>query len=327
MDIVPFEAGDNMPIDHRTNKPMVAEGDWAYTYEYWVHRGVGPLNNETVICPERTYKQPCPLCEHRRELIAEKAFDAEKMGELLCKQRNLYNVICYDTDKEERKGVQLLDVANFYFEKHISKLATKPVHKRRGSKTKSADPFKNFADPSDNGVSIEFSIEAAKSKNDFDTWMGHQLIERDYDLDEEWLGAALQLDQIVDVKSYEELYQVYYDEEYKGDDDDEEEEEESPRGRRRRRRSEEEEAEEIDEDEYAEEPEEDEEEEEQPRRRRGRSSSRRRDTKKKLKKNVCPEGGEFGTDFEEFDACDNCPNWDACEEASGEVEEEEEEED
>ncbi len=218
LDIVPFLAGNNMPIDMKTGEPMVAKGGWAYVYEYWSHRGVGPLENETVICLERTYKLPCPICEHRKELVAEKAFDSEKMGELLSKQRNLYNVVSYDTDKEEEKGVQLLDVSHFYFEKHISKLARKAVRRKRGSKLKSADPFKNFADPSDSGVSIEFSIEGAKTKNDFDTWMGHQLVERDYNLDAELMDAALQLDQIVEVLSYGELYKIYYDEDYEGDE-------------------------------------------------------------------------------------------------------------
>ena len=347
VDIIPFQAGDNMSLDMKTGEPMAKEDDWGYTYEYHQHRGVGPLENETVICLERTFKKPCPICEHRKELIAEKTFDSEKMGELLCKRRNLYNIVCYDTDKEEEKGVQLMDVSNFYFEKHISKLASKVVRRKRGSKLKSADPFKNFADPSENGVSIEFSIEGAKTKNDFDSWMGHQLIERDYDLDQELLKTALQLDQIVEVLTYEELYKLYYDEDYEGEPDEdevageeepEEEEEDLDDMTRKELKAYIKENDldvsvtkgmddedivtaiqnEIDDNKgnTDEEEEEEEEEEEKPKRRSRRGSKK----KKRVKKNECPEGGVFGEDFEEFDACDNCKNWDACEEKANEDE-------
>jgi len=226
-DIIPFQAGKDMPIDPESKKRMTKVGDWAYSFEYWQHAGIGPLENERVICCEKTWMEPCPICENRRELISEKAFDDKKMSNLYAKRRNLYNVVCYDSDKEEEKGVQLFDVSHFYFEKHISKLAAKAVRRKRGSKLKVADPFKNFADPSEDGVSIEWSIEGAtKSKNDFDTWMGHQLVEREYALDEKLLDSALQLDQIVEHLSYAELYKKYYDEVYEGEGEDGAEEEE-----------------------------------------------------------------------------------------------------
>ena len=349
IDIVPFIAGSNIAIDMKTGEPLVEEGDWAYTYEYWRHSGIGPLENETVICPERTYKTPCPICEHRRELSAEKAFDAKKMPELLSKQRNIYNIACYDTEKEEEKGAQVMDVAHFYFEKHISKLASKPVRRKRGSKLRSADPFKNFADPSDGGVSVEFSIEGAKTKNDFDTWMGHQLIERNYNIDAALMDAALQLDQVVEVLSYEELYKIYYDEDYEGDEgrdergrgapEEEEEGEEEPEpddtdeledmDRRELKALLKEE--EIDftvykqteddeirgvireargDEEREDEPEEEPEEEE------GKQTRRRRKPTGESKRQKCPAGGNFGDDYEEFDDCDDCDIWERCEKAA-----------
>lgn len=249
IDIIPFECGDDMPWDFEKKRVVTAEGSWDYTFEYWRHSGIGPLENESIICVEKTWKEPCPICEHRRELIAEKAFDSEKMGNLYSKRRNLYNLVCYDTEKEEERGVQLIDVTWHWFEKYISKLATKAVHRKRGSKLKVADPFKNLADPSENGVSIEWTIEGARTKNDFDDWMNHQLVQREYDLDEALLDAALQLDQIVEHLSYAELYERYYDEKYEA-----EEEEESGR---RRKHSRDEDEEEVEEDEPEEEEESD----------------------------------------------------------------------
>jgi hypothetical protein len=260
IDFIPFECGDSMPWDFDKGRIMAEEGQWHYTFEYWRHNGIGPLENQRVMCPEKTWKEPCPICEHRRELDAEKAFDKEKMGSMIPKRRNLYNVVCYDSGKEEDKGVQLFDVTWHWFEKYTSKLAGKAVRRRRGSKVKVADPFKNFADPSKNGVSVEWSIEGAKSKNDFDDWMNHQLIQRDYDLDEGLLDAALQLDQIVEHLTYAELYQKYYDEPYEGEEEEEEGQETSGRRRsRKRNRVEEDEPEDVEELEEEEEaPEEDE---------------------------------------------------------------------
>ncbi len=41
----------------------------------------------------------------------------------------------------------------------------------------------------------------------------------------------------------------------------------------------------------------------------------KKEKKGKGKKKKCPGGGKFGRDFEKFDECDECPHWDACEEA------------
>jgi len=349
IDIVPFQAGSDMPFDMEKGRRMTKEGNWAYTFEYWTHSGFGPLENERAVCPERTWKESCPLCEHRRELIAEKAYDEKKMN-LYPKRRNLYNCVCYDTDKEEEKGVQLFDVTWHWFEKYIAKLAPKAVRRKKGSNLKVASPFKNFADPSENGVCIEWTIEAAKSKNDFDDWMNHQLVQRDYALDEELLDSALQLDQIVERLSYAELYKKYYDEVYEGEEGEEEEvEEEGDEEEEEVEEGDEEEVEEEgDEDDLdtfdrselkqilkdqeidfkvyksteddeireairaarSEEEEEEEEEEEVKPRKKGKSS--KSTPKKKTGKAVCPAGGTLGADFEDFDECDSCNMWNAC---------------
>lgn len=318
IDIVPFVAGDNMPIDLETKKPMKKKGQWAYTFEFWWHVEIGPTESDRVICPEMTYGEPCPICEHRRELIADRSYNKREHGRsMMPKRRNLYNIICY-VGKEEDKGVQLMNAAHFYFQKHIQKLASKAVRRRKSGKgSAKMDPFKNFADPSKNGVSIAWSIEKAVTKEDFDSWMGHSLENRDYDLEEALLDNALQLDQIVEVKSYGEIYELYYDEAY---------EEEDKRGRGRRRERDEEEEEEDRGSRRGRRRERDEEEEEEPRRGRGRRSrdeeeeeepqirrrgkgdrkGKRRGRDKEEEDIECPADAVFGKDYDQYEECDDC---------------------
>jgi len=71
------------------------------------------------------------------------------------------------------------------------------------------------------------------------------------------------------------------------------------------------------------EPEEKEEKEEEPEPKSTRKKSSKKASKKTSKKSSdgddpeCPEGGTFGKDCDKFDpGCDECPHWDACDEAS-----------
>lgn len=222
IDLVPFEMGDRSPLNLDTGESAVAEGEWAYNLDFWVHFNLGPGEDQSAVCPERTYGEPCPICEHMRELRNDGA-DKDVWIPLSPKRRNLYNVVCYNSEKEEAKGVQVWHVAYNRFQKIIKKLAEKSSRRRQrkkgqGSKVE-VDPVVNFCDPTDEGKSISFSVEKAKSKNDFDEYIGHTLEDRDYELDDDIMSAAHQLDQLIEVLSYKELFELYHDEAYDEDDE------------------------------------------------------------------------------------------------------------
>ena len=188
IDIVPYYAGKYDPASE--------EGDATYTFEYQMHR-VGP-NNTEYICPGM-YGKPCPVCEYRNKL-REKNDDRYK--DYWPKVRNMYNVIVYDDKQETRKGVQVWDVANFYFEKPLMAISRKPS--RGGKKEKTI----NFVHPR-KGKSVTFTIDPPKSKDDYRKYVGHAFDDRDYEIDEDTIDNAFQLDSIVSRASYDEIKDTF----------------------------------------------------------------------------------------------------------------------
>ena len=209
IDILPYIAGPN---DRDT-----PEGKPTYTFEYEVHRGVGP-NNLMFLCLEKMFGKPCPICEHRMQLI-EQGADKEVWKPLFPKKRNLYNVIVYDRGEEE-KGVQIWDEAYFYSEKNIVSIS-----KKRGRGGKPGELI-NFSDV-DNGKSISFIIEPPQSKEDYRSYTGFAFEDREYEIEDDLLEDCFTLDEIISIPDYDTVSEIYWGSKQKDDD-------ESPRRKKRR---------------------------------------------------------------------------------------------
>jgi hypothetical protein len=83
---------------------------WERTF--YVHRGIGP-NTESFLCPAKNFKEPCPVCEHRLELMQDEDESSEKQRkELAPKQRQL--ILIFDR-KDPDRGIQLMDQSFFAF--------------------------------------------------------------------------------------------------------------------------------------------------------------------------------------------------------------------
>jgi hypothetical protein len=189
IDIVPYIAGKNDP----------EPGEWAYTFEYWYHRNIGP-GNEPVICLQATFDKACPICEFQQKL--RDCGETEEAKKFWPKRRNLYNVICYDKGQRE-KGIQVLDVSWHYFEKYLAKISEK-LNRRTGE-----PETINFASPNKReGRSIEWTIEPAKGENDYPDWIGHTFDRRDYEISNKDIDATYVLDEIVVIKSYDEIAEL-----------------------------------------------------------------------------------------------------------------------
>src|SRR4030066_363029 len=209
IDIVPFDMGANSPVDR--GRPLTPEGEPDYVLDIWVHYGEGVAGDQSVVCLAKTYEKKCPICEHRTQLLGDG--DQDGAEALKPKRRTLYNVVCYDSAAEESKGVQVWNVAFFYMEKHLLKLAKQPIRAGRSD----IDPYINFASEYSDGKSISFEIS---DSGEYKEYAGHKLIDRDYDLPQEIVDSAYQLDQLIYIPSYEEIHQLHYQ-----DDSTEEEEE------------------------------------------------------------------------------------------------------
>ena len=191
IDIIPYNAGPNDGL----NK----EGTETYTYEAWVHRGIGP-NDLMYICPAETYNEDCPICEHRQAL-RERGADDKVWKALFPKRRNLYNIVCYDAN-EQRKGVQVWEVPYFYGEKNILAIADNP---QRGGGSETINfPHAEY------GKSISFNIVPPVSREDFASYEGYKFLDRDYSIDEDYLDEAHTLDELVSVLDYDALSEIYY---------------------------------------------------------------------------------------------------------------------
>src|SRR3990172_2265393 len=192
LDIVPYPAGKH--------DPKSKEGEWGYFLDIWVHYGVG-VNQDAYVCPARNYGQPCPICEYREDIRRTEDYDEDLVKELTPKRRSIYNIICYDSDKEESKGIQIFDSAHWFMEKHISSLAKTPV---RGI-GKSTDSYIAFSDP-DEGKSIAFTRKGTKRNSEF---LGHKFVDRNYIIPDEVLNSAFILDECINISTYEEIKSVF----------------------------------------------------------------------------------------------------------------------
>ncbi len=106
LDIMPFRAGEG--------NPSADEGMIHWERTIHVHRGVG-ANSDSYLCPRKTSKQPCPICEFQSKLRAQGDEDKEELAKsLFPKERQLFNVI---NRKEPDKGVQLWDISFHLFGK------------------------------------------------------------------------------------------------------------------------------------------------------------------------------------------------------------------
>lgn len=199
INIIPYFAGKNNP----TKK----EGKLAHNLDFYVHRKVG-LNEDTYICLQKTYGKKCPICEEQAMLRKQDDYDEAYVKSLNSTRRVIYNIECLDSEKEQRKGVQLFEVSHWLFEKELAELAKKP---RGGGTIEYPDP--------DTGKVVCFRKKGSGPTST--EYKAFQFVERTEPVSDEVLNAALTLDQIVHIPSYDEVRKAFF-----GIDADEEENEE-----------------------------------------------------------------------------------------------------
>jgi len=169
IDIIPYIAGNSDPDS------KIKAGMWTYVLDIKVHYSVG-VNNSAFVCL-RTFNEKCPICEYRDELMEEEDYDEDYAKRLRAKRRNIYNVVVLDEGKEEKKGVQIFDASQWLMERLLTPL-TKTRKGRSGAPIGGFDTYSAIED----GCSVSFVREGQQENTRF---IGHALIPRDYDLDQE----------------------------------------------------------------------------------------------------------------------------------------------
>ena len=290
-DIVPYQAGENDP-DKKINP-----GDFTYTLILWVHRGIG-INEDSFICLAKTYNKKCPVCEYQARLRDTDASDDE-IKKWNPTRRTYYNVLVYDSEKEQSKGVQVFDIAHYYLEPEL--LALSRPRSRGGAETGEKI---YFASPDQDGKTISFIKEG---KGLGTKYKAIKFLDRDYDLEEDIINTAHCIDKIIHIPSYDEVKEALDSGLSEGDEGSFKiKEEDIPsEGVRRRGRS----AAPKSEEEVPKEVKEEVKEEETLKEEKQEVKKEETDSDKV----VCPDAnGTFGVDIEKLGACAKCDLWDAC---------------
>ena len=306
--ILPYEVTAD---DH----PEVPAGELWYQRTVWVHYEVG-AENKSVICPLKTVKQRCPICEYRNKLMKDPDADEDTIKALNPRERELFNVLVDGEDDP-----QLLTMSYHVFGKKLEEEV------REGE-----EEWGGFADL-EGGYLL--SVRFQEKKLGRNTFLEATRIDfkQDDDLDEGILSEVYNLDDLLNILSYDDIAAMFNEEEQdeppkrgsssrRGGKKEEEEEEPPSRSSRRGRKEEPEE-----------EPEPEKEtrssrrgssrgkpEKEEPPA-RGRGGSSRRGSKPDpedepdAEPDDCPFGFTYATDCNKHEECDECDIWDACQKA------------
>ena len=195
IDILSWPVGSQFPSVEQYHN--VKEGDFAYVLDLWVHRKVG-MDENSHACPLKNWGERCPICEDLVELARSEDVDEETIKNKKAKRRSIYYMVCYDSDAQEAKGVQIWEVSHVYMEKIIASRAKLP----KGGGTVL------FAMPTDEGKQIFFRRSGTGMTST--EYTDHQFLDRDYEIpDEVWMDLT-PLDELIKKPTYEELYEDHF---------------------------------------------------------------------------------------------------------------------
>lgn len=227
MDIIPYVVPEGYGKESPGGNPYKEAGDIAASRVYFRHTGIGP-NSNSYVCAALTANLPCPICEHRKQLLRDTGPN-DKGGQKLIqdlkpKERQLFNLV--DLASPD-KGIQLWDFSFHNFGKQLNARITKSSEERG---------YEFYYDP-DNGMSLEVGFDDVTigSGKPFPQAASIDFLKRD-PLSDELLVAALELDKLVIIPgltrgednkvilTYEKLKDIYMQ---SGEDEEGEGEEES----------------------------------------------------------------------------------------------------
>lgn len=114
IDVIPFYAGRQHP-----NK---SEGVLTYKVDFWAHQRIGSMN-DFFICTASTWKIPDPICVYMKANYIE---DKKQYSAIKASRRCAYLIWCHDNQEQIDKGIQIFEVAHFFFEKKVAEIAKKP---------------------------------------------------------------------------------------------------------------------------------------------------------------------------------------------------------
>lgn len=220
----------------KAGNPYAEEGQDHFERTFYIHKGVGP-NNSWVICPKKTAKKACPVCEDVSRLRSETDDDDEEgqkaIKMMLPKERQLF--VLRDTKSDNPDNILVWDFSFHMFGKQLEAAV----------KDEEEEAEAEFFACAEGGSTLRVGFDE-KSFNKAKYYETRSVrFKKRADLPENIADDMPCLDDLLVIQSYDQLKSLYMQE--LGDDDDEKKEdkkEEKPkRGRGRNRKKEEKEPE------------------------------------------------------------------------------------
>jgi len=314
LDFIPYPVKDPHHPDRNDEYNIAVPGSLWYRRPFKVHRSVG-IDKISIICPT-SIREKCPICNYRTKLLKEGVhWKDESVTALRPSERNLYIVVPINHKKFEPVP-HIWDISDFLFQSVLN---------NELQENEEAEGFPDLY----NGktVSIRF-VEGEFNKNKYLKADRIDFLPREKEYDEKILEEIPNLDEILNVKSYEEIERIFLqvnDEDHDSssshssktkeedsdayerprrslksmDESDDEDEERETRSHVRTRVKPEMDDVEDEEEEVEEKP-------------KAKASQ-------KVKSGECPAGYRWGIDGDRYDECGTCPVWDDCMQAKEEM--------
>jgi len=186
----------------------VEAGEFWYKRPFLLHRNVGVENN-SVVCP-RSIGKKCPICEYQAKLYSEGETDKDTLKKLRPQDRVIYAVEIISGQKE--KGLHLLEISKYAFQSKLDGELNDPE----------GDEFLGFAD-AEGGylLSVRFKEESF-NKISYAVAERIDFIARDEEPSKKVLKSVPQLDDCLNILSYNEIKKLFFEVGNDNDDDDEE---------------------------------------------------------------------------------------------------------
>ncbi len=200
IDYIPFIAGSNMPkLFENDKKKAIKEGEFIWSVDLWTHGRVGVLEHPYV-CPAKTNREPCPICEHLQQ--EGDTYTKDEYGRISATRQTLHLIWCHDNSEEEAKGVQLWQIAYYFMEKTLKGIAGQG----KGGGTNL------YFDP-DIGKKVAFTKEGSGSKWKF---LYHAFVDREEPIPDSILDQSFPLDSVVKYASYDEIHEAFHGAQHEG---------------------------------------------------------------------------------------------------------------
>jgi hypothetical protein len=207
LDVLPFRAGKG--------NPFAQPGALHYERTFHLHGRVGADQN-AYLCPRMTAKKPCPICEHRQHLTHKDAAENEDLiKDLAPRERQMFNI---RNLKDPDKGIQLFEISYHLFGRLLD------ARIRDSDEEDEWDLFYRL----EGGLTLKVGfVDKSFGGRNFVEAETIDFKPRKEDYDEEVLEQVYGLDDLLRLRDYDELKEIFLESKDEGDD----EEEDKPKSR------------------------------------------------------------------------------------------------